>query len=101
MGSLCAEEEYCCLGVACEVYNRYHPKNKLEIEEHEGEKLYNGFALVLPPEVEEWLGLASENGFFNGDGTKYSLTQLNDAGYTFAEIADIIESEPKGLFEDE
>jgi hypothetical protein len=51
---------------------------------------------VLPPLVQVWLALTSESGDF---GSYYeSLTELNDNGKTFDEIASVIESEPDGLF---
>jgi hypothetical protein len=41
----------------------------------------------------EWIGINDEN------RVEY-LAHLNDEGHTFSEIADIIESEPEGLFND-
>lgn len=52
--------------------------------------------------VKEWLGLREEMGSFDpieikGQKTN-SLVALNDSvGLTFKEIADVVESEPKGL----
>ena len=79
---------YCCLGVACVVYER------------EVEKLPNGIrGLILDDEreaVREWLGLECDAGQYSKAAP--ALTEHNDGGMTFAEIADLIESEPEGLF---
>src|SRR5262245_7943484 len=71
---------YCCLGVAQLVVG-------LEVRQHS--KL-----LTLP--AMEKLGLTYQNGY--AEGIRKSLANLNDAGTAFTEIADIIESEPEGLF---
>jgi len=51
------------------------------------------------PMVQAWLGLTSEDGELVLDGKTTSLAQLNDAGKSFAEIADIIERNADQLFE--
>lgn len=79
-------EAYCCLGVACDL------AIKEGVLETSMEKLRPKVA--LPIEVQEWLGLASCTGTYKGG----SLIRANDTlNLTFPEIADIIESEPKGL----
>lgn len=72
---------FCCLGVAENVVL--------------GNRRRSG-AHFLSEGSRKALGLRSVTGWFNGQ----SLAQLNDSGSTFAEIADIIESEPEGLFVD-
>lgn len=80
--------KYCCLGVACEVWcKRMH------------KPWPSGNTIHLPENVVNWLGLRSRNGQYGDD----FLTNDNDGnGYTrqhsFAEIADIIESEFEDLF---
>lgn len=104
----------CCLGVSCDVAI----KNGLPIERREATiepvdvPAYYGEAddgltvevfgnngeadeLVCPRSVAAWLGLAHIDGGWD-DGE--SLANRNDAGDTFDEIADIIESEPEGMF---
>jgi len=85
---------YCCLGVACDLY-----------EKSTGNTLVNTdgviFGAVLSEDeglikVQEWIGLKYEDGSYLGD----SLTDLNDQGLDFIGIADIIESEPEGLFKE-
>lgn len=95
-------DSFCCLGRACVVYNFNNVNNPVAIrslvtidgtimlyEEREG---------ILPPKVREWLGLTDSLGRFDDDFGTNSLANKNDTGFSFKEIADIIESEPKGLF---
>ena len=91
--SLKTSTGYCCLGVACHVLG----EEVLPLEDWEDEVELSHAAAAL-------LGLRTTSGAFtrslltNG-GYQSSLTGLNDhGGKTFAEIADIIESEPEGLF---
>lgn len=79
-------ERFCCLGVACEL-----AKDSGVI------KKYFGTDQFMPEKVREWLGLISDSGEC-ACGTE-SLATANDNGITFFEIADLIESEPEGLFE--
>ena len=97
---------YCCLGVACEIYNKNFT-DKLEIEAFEnsygnGSVVFidNGsYDSVLPPRVKKALGLQTQSGDFKyKNGASCSLVDLNDSGKTFKEIAKLIESKPKGLF---
>lgn len=78
---------FCCLGVACDISGlgewigfHYLREDKL-----------------LPDQVQLWLGLNGALGGFLDGGSKKYLTDYNDGGMPFAEIADIIESEPEGL----
>ncbi len=76
--------EYCCLGVLCEL------AVKEDIVQH-----FNGMDAVLPLEVMRWAGLATSSGVY--DDT--NLTFNNDVEYLpFPEIAAIIRSRPRGLF---
>ena len=55
---------------------------------------------LLPDEVREWAGLIKASGWCCHGGKQTSLILLNDEeGKTFAQLADIIESHPKGLFD--
>ena len=100
-------DAYCCLGVACELYRQTYGKGEWQWQKTED----NDFAVyafvvdvehlvgVLPAAVRDALGLDdSEGGYYDDGGNPKSLVNLNDAGMTFAEIADIIESEPRWLF---
>lgn len=86
----------CCLGVACEVAI----EAGLEVSKTtrigpDEDVVFDGSWSDLPPSVREWLGLATPNGE-PADGPP--LSNRNDSGQTFAEIADFIDSEPRGLF---
>lgn len=87
------DNAYCCLGVACELYRREVGGEWFEsaYEVSPDEVAEDG---ELPSSVRDWLGLTSNSGEFETN----SLIAENDNGSTFAEIAAIIEREPKGLF---
>jgi len=92
------EKRYCCLGVACElaVDAGVIPPAR----ESEGRFFYADQRTNLPVVVAEWLGLATTAGVYNTllDSGERSLIGLNDTGKSFAEIADVIESQPPKLF---
>ena len=88
---------FCCLGVACKVYEQ-ETGNKLPVNEF---GTFIEDTLIRDYKcVREWIGLSSGNGGFEETGGDNSLTELNDQGKSFSEIAGIIESQPVGLFED-
>lgn len=62
---------------------------------------YSIYGGNLPPKVRDWVGLIQGYGqYTKQDGEITFLTQDNDtARKSFSQIADIIESEPTGLFE--
>jgi hypothetical protein len=91
---------HCCLGVACDLYLAEHPQFPVK-EANDYRRLYGKgkLAAILPAEVQDWLGMATEAGEYRVDGYIYnSLAGRNDSGVPFEEIADIIEQEPRGLF---
>lgn len=79
---------YCCLGVACELAAAEGVAQKVGFGQFDGAKF------ELPASVIEWLGLNDSCGGFEGD----ALCLMNDAGKRFKTIADVIESQPEGLF---
>lgn len=81
---------HCCLGVLCEVAGYTAKKGQDSYYRYEG---IIGEA-ALP--IRAFVGLSSPIGEYGG----ICLAELNDNGKSFAEIADIIESEPPGLFND-
>jgi hypothetical protein len=89
-------DQYCCLGVACELYRREHPDGP-DWDDVEGEFAFDGCESMLPDVVRDWLELRTPDGDF-GNGDHNTLTYMNDDGCTFEDIADVIESEPEGLF---
>lgn len=91
-------DEFCCLGVACKVYLEENP-GSLDTHRGLGIIMYELRRSILPEPVRLWLGLKSATGTFAGSphGNR-DLTTENDRGVVFDQIADIIESNPKGLF---
>lgn len=96
-GSLYDGEGYCCLGRLCVVLGK---KFVLPLEEPcprsfrvEGQ-LFN---TVLPPNIAEEAGMLSFSGEYISNGIRCQLSVDNDAGTSFAKIADIIEEHWKEL----
>lgn len=104
---------HCCLGVACDLYAQEHPELLVEDEVRhqvarsarpDGESVtvvrtYGGATAALPKQVQRWLGLSTYHGAFYKKGVSTGLVTYNDSGrFDFDAIADIIESEPAGLF---
>lgn len=89
-------EGYCCLGVACVVAGLV-PEKSTPREYKSTAREYKfvdisaptGKMWTLPPSVREKLGFASENGTY--DENK-SLSDDNDRGKSFKQIANIVES---------
>ncbi len=86
---------YCPLGVLCQLY--YLATGKLKPELCAGFYWYGNRLGSLPDAVRDWAGLETVLGYFDDGG----IVALNDGeNKSFLEIADIIESEPPGLFVD-
>ena len=98
-GVLCRNGQYCCLGVACEVAEENGVPLIVRVEE-DFTISFDGKTRNLPEGVQSWLGLQnSVGGMVARNRDEHSLTQMNDSAYfSFDQIADIIESEPEGLF---
>lgn len=114
-GQLQSDEGYCCLGVACDVAVdagvNVEVKYVLDIhaDDEPCDKMVSGYEYdgkggTLPLSVQHWLGVGDQwaafdpsddwreaHGFGTGDPRRTQLADLNDRGYTFDEIADIIE----------
>jgi hypothetical protein len=95
------EDSYCCLGVACDLYQQ--EVKDLYVKPPEGPftvTYFDNCTAHLPSKVIDWLGLQSITGYYLEDGTKScNLAELNDSRqYNFNQIADVIESEPPHLF---
>jgi hypothetical protein len=91
---------YCCLGVACDVLGIKF------LQDGDGDFYADilceyGALCILPPQVRDMLGLRTRSGGSNVELTgsgRTMLTELNDDGVTFPEIADIIEKYESNLF---
>ena len=88
---------YCVLGVACQVSglgwwdnDTYEIKNTYQPDPSN---------VQMPNEVAFYYGFNDTDASFkNEDGNWVSLDQLNDDKWDFEQLADLIESEPKGMF---
>lgn len=102
MDQLRKGDSYCCLGVACELAVEHGI-----IESYDGKHTN----LSYYPDVREWIGLEDYCGAFESRNCDESLTARNDKRrydqeegrptYTFKDIANLIERQPKGLFKED
>lgn len=83
---------FCCLGVACKIADQHG----VFVRKHDDGTLIGG-DLSDQPDVQKWLGLKSSYGGLP-EKTGSGLTELNDSGKTFKELADIIEQYSDVLF---
>lgn len=79
---------HCCLGVACEVYNRRKDVLSVRIDDKE---------TALPFKVAKWYGLYEDPPLndiaADGEPVQYTATHWNDEmSATFDQIADMIEA---------
>ncbi len=83
-GRLRTGNKFCCLGVLCNLHAKAHP----DIAATQTDKReYLGRDKILPLEVTVWAGMCSNYGTLGN----VSLANLNDDGYSFDDIADLIE----------
>jgi hypothetical protein len=104
---------HCCLGVLCDLYAKEHNvqwdvhrynsdlDEHFDIPEDEVSKVYlfdefrfNGELEILPDNVKIWAGLNNLNPCVYSDGIDNvgnQLSEMNDTGASFNEIADLIE----------
>ena len=80
--------KYCCLGVLCELFRRQHSVQK-NIDWHGG--LFLQRVAVLPTEVIKWAGLEHNNYNPRVGEEQKTLSDYNDTGYSFEQIANLIE----------
>lgn len=96
---------YCCLRVACDIAMKDGIELKITKSDHRDCYEYDGMIEFLPDKVVYYYGLRSDTGIYDGIADDYdnnSLTRDNDNFcLSFNAIADIIESEPKGLIKDD
>lgn len=107
-GRLRRGDEFCCLGVMCEKYHEITGEGGWTPGGPNGLDVFAAGDLDasvnyasgsdLPDAVRDWVGLKGWAGTYDTFTDGASLMERNDTGCTFAEIADIIESEPEGLF---
>lgn len=87
-GALNANEEYCCLGVLCDLA---YKAGIAERRGADGYTRYDESSTLLPMSVMEWSGVENKFGSW-GPNQQDSLTHQNDMLHKdFREIADLIE----------
>lgn len=87
-GYLRQGDQYCCLGVLCDLYGKaVGPEWEELLEDYPNQVQYMlDNDTTLPFEVQEWAGIP-------GKPNPLDLAALNDNGATFEELANIIEEE--------
>ena len=84
-GRLKLGEQYCCLGVLCDLYIKREQSSETDVETVSEHMRTEEF---LPHMVIEWAGLTDMNPAINASET---LSRLNDTGMSFYGIATDIE----------
>lgn len=88
------DDGYCCLGVLCVLAEKHGVGVVRGLD-----GLLHGSTMYEQPTARQWVGLADYNGaFFTHYDQPLALTELNDGGTSFEEIADIIERNAESLF---
>lgn len=96
---------FCCLGVLCDLAVRKGlvPTSQINVE-HDGNMTYFDEEYRLPSKIQKWVGLSDESGTYKDIvdeiQVRTDLVTMNDDGFSFDKIADIIESAPEGMFVD-
>lgn len=85
-------DRFCCLGVACDLYQK--AVGGLTEQKSDYEVRYDDNGTSLPDPVMKWLGIKSACGSLSGG----NLQARNDRGTSFKQIADIIEKHQEELF---
>ena len=84
-------DNFCCLGVLCNLHAQAHPE--IAAQQTDPEEYLDGKEL-LPFEVEKWAKLTRCSGSYVViDEVNLPLSVHNDDGCTFAQIADAIEAQ--------
>lgn len=95
------KDGYCCLGVACAIAAKAGIVYRVEKGQYGSKTIvrYDDKGAFLPKSVMEWLNFSTPAGdYTDTEGNNQYLGGDNDIRkLTFHQIADIIESNPKGL----
>lgn len=93
-GALRKGDEFCCLGVLCDLAVKADAVEPwMYISNEDGASVY-GATATLPTPVMRWAGLTDSNpDVVNDDDGTTSLADLNDFGTTFTVLADAIEAQ--------
>lgn len=104
IGALRKDNKYCCLGVLCDLYRKEKGEGRWKIWKEDGlmaefhDAVGKTDFMGLTPHVAEWAGLPlspyipknRKLVFVSKKSTPY-LSEINDSGATFSEIADLID----------
>ena len=90
------EIQHCCLGVACDLYLKAGNSLEYKPPTPKAPGYYEKERVLLPKAVQAWLGLISPNGSFRKKPS--SIAEMNDTGFSFKEIANIVSSRPEDFF---
>ena len=85
------DDEYCCLGVLCEVVGLEAQLDRFNRYKYEGESAFLPLSVKLVSEI-SGSGSLHNPIYFNGTNRDCLMT-LNDSGMTFEQIADVIEEQ--------
>jgi hypothetical protein len=94
---LCKDGNYCCLGVACDIYDKDVGFDNVKAST-KGEVSYDGESSILLRKVSDYFGLVDRCPYLKNCQKENSLANLNDNGTDFNTIADIIEKHQDTLF---
>lgn len=86
-GKLRIDDKYCCLGVLTDLAVKAKVCKPKELD-----------GSVLCHKVQKWAGLSSDYGSYGKHAVSSLVTDNDSNKKSFRKIADIIESEPEGLF---
>jgi len=93
------KDSFCCLGVLCEVaVDAGVIPPAVSRPNHPSLFVYDGQDRTLPQSVADWAGVGKAGDY--GPGIMESLASKNDYGYSFEEIANLIESNPQNLLKE-
>lgn len=93
-GTLSRDNEFCCLGVLCDLAVKEGVTELTNWETIDGALVYDQETAVLPFSVRKWAEIDQAQGVFSGaeqiNGA--ALSELNDSGkFSFNKIADLID----------
>ena len=97
-GRLKRKDAYCCLGVLCDLAAE-QGKGAWKMSMFSTDRSGLATNMILPPDIADWAGLSQTDPKINLDGieageyTTSTISFLNDQGWTFDQIADIIEAQ--------
>ena len=90
--------ERCCLGVLCDIAVEHKVIKPATVDDYRGDLIYDECRSLLPQSVRDfgWPGGILDSVQIDeitdrGTGYILSLADMNDKGFTFSQIADVIE----------